>query len=344
VAVSRPDLFTSRGANNLYENFIHSLLNCSLEYFNIKLLSSKSCRKWWWDSSLKQAKARSLSLFNEWKLADFNPSAQEAVNYNQSKKFFKHLVQTKKKESKDLTNSQLVASMLKHDSKNFWHQWNCTLKNGCDFSKYKFKNCQNDLEIANRLADSHRLNCSPNNYELNDHLKDEYGLNKQSLLYSHLYNPIVLDCEAISKAIGKIADGTTPGHDSIGIEHFKFAHPCVQFIFASILNIFLSIGELPLDFGLGIVTPIPKFKGTKRNVSVDDFRSITLNVIASKIFEHCALPFLTNLTSSSRQFGFKKGTSCLNAISVVRKTVQFFNKRGSTVSMAMVDVKKVFDF
>ena len=174
-------------------------------------------------------------------------------------------------------------------------------------------------------------------------MKNEYNLNKVKLQNSNLHNPILLDCESVAKAIDKIADGTTSGHDSICIEHFKLAHPCVPFIFTFILNIFISIGELPRDFGLGIVSPIPKFKGNKRSVSADDFRSITLNVIPSKIFEHCALPFLHNLSSSHRQFGFKKGLSCLNAISIVRKIIQFFNKRGGTISMALVDVKKAFD-
>ena len=66
-------------------------------------------------------------------------------------------------------------------------------------------------------------------------------------------------------------------------------------------------------------------------------------MVPSKIFEHCIFPFLSNLPSSHRQFGFKKGVGCCNAISEVRKTIQYFNKRGNTVSVALVDVKKAFD-
>src|SRR5437899_2686159 len=53
----------------------------------------------------------------------------------------------------------------------------CKLKSGCDFSKYKFGNCLNDQEIANQLATSYRLNCSPNSSEVNDHMRNEYNLN-----------------------------------------------------------------------------------------------------------------------------------------------------------------------
>jgi hypothetical protein len=160
---------------------------------------------------------------------------------------------------------------------------------------------------------------------------------------SNLHNPIVLEYETVVQAIAKIANGTTAGHDSICVEHFKLAHPCIPPIFTTILNIFISLGVLPNDFGFGIVPPIPKFKGNKRNFSSENFRSITLNVMASKIFEYCVLPSFQNLASSPRQYGFKKGLSCQNAISTVRKIIQFFNKKGNTISMAMVDVKKAFD-
>ena len=90
----------------------------------------------------------------------------------------------------------------------------------------------------------------------------------------------------VEEAIKKIANNTASGTDNINIEHFKFAHPSVITILKSIFNIFLSLGEVPIDFGAGLVTPMPKFSGHKIKVCADDFRGITLNPIASKIFEH----------------------------------------------------------
>jgi len=158
-----------------------------------------------------------------------------------------------------------------------------------------------------------------------------------------LADKINFNCDDIDKAIQKISNGTAAGHDSIYIEHFKFAHPSVIYILKSIFNVFLSLGEVPQDFGLGLVSPIPKFSGSKRLVTVDEFREITLNVIPSKIFEHCLVPFLSNLITSPRQFGFKKGMGCCSSITEVRKVVQYFNKFGNTVSIACIDVKKAFD-
>jgi len=147
----------------------------------------------------------------------------------------------------------------------------------------------------------------------------------------------------IDKAISSISNNTAAGADNISIEHFKLAHPSVILILKNLFNIFLSLGEVPGDFGVGIVTPIPKFKGHKINVKADDFRGITLNSVVSKIFEHCILPFFSNLSTSNRQFGFEKGLGCLHAINSVKNTVQFFNKKGSCVNIGLIDVKKAFD-
>jgi len=49
------------------------------------------------------------------------------------------------------------------------------------------------------------------------------------------------------------------------------------------------------------------------------------------------------IPTSSRQFGFKKGISCNNAIHSVRKVVNYFTNRNSTVSMGIIDLKKAFD-
>ena len=170
----------------------------------------------------------------------------------------------------------------------------------------------------------HKLDCSPNPVSTNDKLKSDFLNSKPSRGSTDSVNYVVLTDSPVDDAISKISNFTTPGHDHICIEHFKLAHPSVTFIFTSILNIFISLGQVPSDFGLGLVTPIPKFKGNKLNVKSDDFRGITLNVIASKIFEHCLLPFLSNLTTSARQFEFKKGLDCVHAINRARNTAQFF--------------------
>ena len=105
----------------------------------------------------------------------------------------------------------------------------------------------------------------------------------------------------------------------------------------------LEIGCVPDNFGLGITTPIPKFKGNKKSVSANDFKGITVSPVISKIFEYCMLENKSSITTSDRQYSFKKGVNCNNSLHTVRKVINFFNLGNSTINVAVIDVKKVFD-
>ena len=76
---------------------------------------------------------------------------------------------------------------------------------------------------------------------------------------------------------------------------------------------------------------------------LDDFRGITVNVMASKIFEYSICSYFDSLKTSDRQFGFKKGSGCNHAINQVRSTINLFTNKGSTVNLGFVDIRRAFD-
>lgn len=79
-------------------------------------------------------------------------------------------------------------------------------------------------------------------------------------------------------------------------------------------------------------------------VSTDDYRGISINPVISKLFELCLLDlFGKYLFTSSLQFGFKAKTGCNQARYAVRKTIEFFIDRNSTVNMCALDLKRAFD-
>ncbi len=249
----------------------------------------------------------------------------------------------KKMFSNSSFNDNLLNSLNNANSHKFWQLWKANFNKADNNSRFKFQDLKTDFEIANYLADSQKASCSPNSSELNSKLQQNYFSNKATRNGLRHFDHITLSTFAIDKAISDTQSNTASGADNICIEHLKLAHPSVILILKNIFNIFLSIGEVPTDFGVGIVIPIPKFKGSKVNVSADDFRGITLNSILSKIFERCILPFFNVLSTSSRQFGFKKGLSCMHAINTVKNTIQFFNKKGNSVNLGLIDVRKAFD-
>jgi len=60
----------------------------------------------------------------------------------------------------------------------------------------------------------------------------------------------------------------------------------------------------------------------------------------SKIFELCILNNFDNVVTSNRQFGFKKNVGCQHSLHSVRKVVNFFNTKGSTVNIGVINLKK----
>jgi len=46
---------------------------------------------------------------------------------------------------------------------------------------------------------------------------------------------------------------------------------------------------------------------------------------------------------NDRQFGFRTGHGCNNAIFVLRNVIEYFNERGSNVYLASLDASKAFD-
>ena len=95
---------------------------------------------------------------------------------------------------------------------------------------------------------------------------------------------------------------------------------------------------VPDAFGIGLTVPVSK-SANGNCFFTDDYRGITISSVLSKIFEHCILvKYSLFFTSSESQFGFKKKSGVSHAIYSVRKTVDYFIERDSTVSACALDL------
>jgi len=78
--------------------------------------------------------------------------------------------------------------------------------------------------------------------------------------------------------------------------------------------------------------------------SVNNYRGIILSSTISKLFELCLQSlFADYLRTSNPQFGFKRNIGCTSAIFTLRSVIDYYNKRGSTVNLCMLDMSKAFD-
>ena len=80
--------------------------------------------------------------------------------------------------------------------------------------------------------------------------------------------------------------------------------------------------------------PIPKKINYSSIYNTNDFWRITLSPIISKIFENCLLQLFDSfLLSDERQFGFKKGKGCRDAIHCLSEIVNFCTNNNTTVNI-----------
>ena len=100
---------------------------------------------------------------------------------------------------------------------------------------------------------------------------------------------------------------------------------------------------VPEDFRLGTIKPILKSKHGD-STSLDMYRGITLTPSLSKLFERTSMVTYSHfLCSDNLQFGFRRGNSCSHALFTFSESVRYFNKYGSKVYCAFLDVSKAFD-
>src|SRR5207248_10658054 len=69
----------------------------------------------------------------------------------------------------------------------------------------------------------------------------------------------------------------------------------------------------------------------------------TICTVISKLCEHCLMINFVDIKTSDTQFGFKKNVGCNNSTHTVRKVLNYFNNRKTTVNIGIIDLRKAFD-
>ena len=110
-----------------------------------------------------------------------------------------------------------------------------------------------------------------------------------------------------------------------------------------LFNMCLVHGYVPDNFAMSVIVPVPKDNGNKCD-SFDGYRPVSLVSIFSKIFEACLLENLSKfLFFDELQFGFVPNKGCQKALLLLDCTIDYFNKAGSNVYAAALDISKAFD-
>ncbi len=236
-------------------------------------------------------------------------------------------------------NVELIEKL--NNTTDFWATWK--VKMG---KKKSIPHCVDGITdgdaIAAAFAKYFSESCTVNSLEQADKIRSELlNLRADYIVNDNLSEYLVSEF-SVQTAIENLKKGKAPGADSLSGEHLKNAHPILHDVLNKLFNCMILIEYVPDAFGISILVPIPK-AGKSQN-SVGGYRGISLTPVISKVFEQCLMAkFHSFLKTSDRQFGFKSGTGCATAVYSVRKTIDYFTKKGSTVIVCSLDMEKAFD-
>ena len=131
--------------------------------------------------------------------------------------------------------------------------------------------------------------------------------------------------------------------NNIHSKHLKLAPPIFFTFISKLFSAFLSHSFLPEELLQGQIRPIIK-NALGDLCSSDNYRPIMISSNFLKVFEYCVLPHITDSVSlSSRQFGFRKHTSTLMAVTLFKETVHSYTSKKSVVYASFLDLSKAFD-
>ena len=141
----------------------------------------------------------------------------------------------------------------------------------------------------------------------------------------------------VTKALTNLNTGI--GWDYIHSQHLKLAGQTLNNFLSRLFSSFIAHSYVPKILLKGEIRPIEKdHTKSKYDSGLHDSSNIL------KTFKYCLKDeFEKYLKLNSRQFGFRKFSSCLMANTVLRETISHYNNSGSNVYSAFIDLSKAFD-
>ena len=192
----------------------------------------------------------------------------------------------------------------------------------------------NENDIAEMFSKNYRLILDDSDSQA--YSNEGFSDNVPDTENSRIYFQMNID-EAISKLNSVI------GWDNIYSCHLKYAGDSFRSLLARLFASFLRHNYLPETMLNGQIKPFLKDNKISKALS-SNYRPIMSSSVMLKTFEYSLLPCLEkSIDLNPRQFGFRKQSSCLTAITVVKETILKYNSAGSNVHVASIDLSKAFD-
>jgi hypothetical protein len=148
----------------------------------------------------------------------------------------------------------------------------------------------------------------------------------------------------IERILKELENNKTNGASGTTNEQFKHGL-CWQLIIL-LKNMFekmIQFNIIPQNFNIGKISPIIK-DDNGSEMDLNNVRPITISDTISNIYEKVMLNEINKThKDATKQFGFKRNSSCQHAIFTVRETIVHHREAGKPVFACAIDASKAFD-
>ena len=295
--------------------------------------------KVWWNDTLTELKRASIEAHDLWKLCGCPKNGDVFMSMKRAKIAYKQAIKMNRVDEESYFSNELNDLLLSKDVPGFWRSWNAKI--GGVKTSPVIDGVTDSSLIAQKFADLFQTNCCQ--AQVDNCNADAFLQHLRLLKTSDVSGLKLLDVETVSRCLARMKKCKAPGIDNIETEHLVYAHPLLVVQLCVLFNTMMQCSVVPETFHAGIVVPVLKDK--RGDVTdMNNYRAVTLSSCISKLFEMCLLELYGDMLSTSPlQFGFKKKLGTRHALYVLRSTVEYFVKNGSTVNVALLDISKAFD-
>lgn len=169
----------------------------------------------------------------------------------------------------------------------------------------------------------------------------------RSIGSAHVYSlDIPITTDEVKAAIKRIRYGTSAGVDGIPPELFRFAGDELASVMCPLFQYIFDHACCPQQWREGLLVPIYKKDGDRADPN--NYRTIALLPVMSKVFEHVLLKRLVEWADGGRllaeeQAGFRHGRCTMDQWFVLHEMVAARKQFNHATAMAFLDVRKAYD-
>ena len=329
------------------QNEYNSIIDCIKFADSLLPRHKPGLEKDWWTEELSNLRNQSVEIHSLWVnegRPKQGPTHKERIRVRAK---YKCAIRAAQRAPKQMAWDRLHSSMAQKDTSRFWHSWRRIYNKNKSSHSPIIDGVSSKQGIANTFMHVFQKNSKPNNPSKVEDLNREFSSAFADYVHNHNEN---CDCKTsyvtLSNVIDALAEmkcGKSSDDDMISAEHLFNAPLNLLKRLTSLFNHMLHHAFVPEQFRYGFMIPLIKDQQGNHTDS-NNYRGITISPIISKVFEHCLKSiFHDHLLTSKYQFGFKKNSSTVHAISCMKQTVNYFINNDSRVYCSFLDASKAFD-